>query len=193
MSRVLIFDNYDSFTYNLVHLTEMVTNIPIDVYRNDQLTLDDVEKYSHIILSPGPGIPEEAGLLLPLIRRYTDTKKILGVCLGHQAIAEALGGKLINLEKVYHGVATTLHIEKEAGFLFQNLPDQFKIGRYHSWVADEKTLPNMLRVTARDQSNQIMAIEHAHRPVVGVQFHPESILTEYGADLLRNFFIHKVS
>lgn len=192
MERILIFDNYDSFTYNLLHLTEMVTSIPVDVFRNDQIPLDDIDRYSHIILSPGPGIPEEAGLLLPLIQRYVETKKILGVCLGHQAIAQALGGRLVNLDKVYHGIATSIETTDDPGFLFKGLPSAFMVGRYHSWVAEEASLPASLRITARDSNHQIMGIQHINKAVAGVQFHPESILTEHGAELLRNFFTSSV-
>ncbi|MCA6364617.1 MAG: aminodeoxychorismate/anthranilate synthase component II [Bacteroidetes bacterium] len=187
MNRILVFDNYDSFTYNLVHLVETLTEAPVDVVRNDKLPLEDADAYSHIILSPGPGIPEEAGALLPLIKRYAGQKNMLGVCLGHQAIAEALGGKLINLGKVFHGVATPVSTAQNAGYLFRDMPHTFLAGRYHSWVVDEQTLPPSLRITARDESGQIMAFEHEQYQLAGVQFHPESILTEYGAVILRNF------
>lgn len=187
MNRILVFDNYDSFTYNLVHMVETLTDAQVDVVRNDQLPLDAAEVYSHIILSPGPGIPEEAGTLLPLIKHYAGRKNILGVCLGHQAIAEALGGKLINLGNVFHGVATPISTAENPGYLFRDVPPRFLAGRYHSWVVDESTLPASLRITARDDSGQIMAFEHAAYKLAGVQFHPESILTEHGALILRNF------
>jgi anthranilate synthase component 2 len=150
--------------------------------------LDAVAAYTHIVLSPGPGIPEEAGLLLPLIRRYTAEKKILGVCLGHQAIAEAMGGSIYNSQEVFHGVAMPVFTEAEAGFLFDGLPHQFNVGRYHSWLVDEINLPDSLTVTARDRDGRIMALQHKIYPVAGVQFHPESILSEYGKELLTNFF-----
>lgn len=186
-NKILVFDNYDSFTYNLVHLVEKITDSKVDVVRNDQLALEDAATYDKIILSPGPGIPAEAGLLLPLIKKYASSKSILGVCLGHQAIGEALGGKLQQLETVFHGVATDVMQEKDAGFLFSSLPAQFKVGRYHSWVIDEKGLPKELSVTARDEQGRIMAIQHKTLDLCGVQFHPESIMTEYGEKLLRNF------
>jgi anthranilate synthase component II len=188
MERILVFDNYDSFTWNLVHLIECVTEIPVDVFRNDEIELDAVATYRHIVLSPGPGIPEEAGLLLPLIRRYAAEKKILGVCLGHQAIAEAMGGSIYNSQEVFHGVAMPVYTEAEAGFLFDGLPRQFNVGRYHSWLVDELNLPDSLTVTARDSDGRIMALQHKIYPVAGVQFHPESILSEYGKELLTNFF-----
>ncbi|HET6992016.1 MAG TPA: aminodeoxychorismate/anthranilate synthase component II, partial [Bacteroidia bacterium] len=180
MKRILVFDNYDSFTYNLVHLIEKISDAKIDVIRNDKLSLEDVAVYDKIILSPGPGIPEEAGLLIPLIQKYAATKSILGVCLGHQAIAEALGGKLAHLSIVFHGVATNVKQEKNSGFLFSGLPGSFKVGRYHSWVIDESELVPELRITARDEQGNIMAIQHETFDVSGVQFHPESIMTEYG-------------
>ncbi|MGL5888496.1 MAG: anthranilate synthase component II [Bacteroidia bacterium] len=188
MERILVFDNYDSFTWNLVHLIERVTEIPVDVFRNDEIELDAVAAYSHIVLSPGPGIPEEAGLLLPLIRRYAAEKKMLGVCLGHQAIAEALGGSIYNSQEVFHGIAMPVFTEPEAGFLFEGLPNQFNVGRYHSWLVDEPDLPDSLLITARDSNGRIMALQHKTYPVASVQFHPESILSEYGKELLTNFF-----
>ncbi|MDQ3109659.1 MAG: aminodeoxychorismate/anthranilate synthase component II [Bacteroidota bacterium] len=190
MKRILVFDNYDSFTYNLVHLVEKITGASVDVVRNDKMDLNDVEMYDKIILSPGPGIPVEAGLLLPLIRKYAATKSILGVCLGHQAIGEALGGKLKQLDKVFHGVATNVRLSADAGFLFSGLPPEFKAGRYHSWVIDEKELTPDLMITARDEDGGIMGIQHKKFDVSGVQFHPESIMTEYGEELLLNFLNH---
>ncbi|MCU0434751.1 MAG: aminodeoxychorismate/anthranilate synthase component II [Bacteroidia bacterium] len=187
MNRILVFDNYDSFTYNLVHLVETLTDAPVDVVRNDELPLEEAEAYSHIILSPGPGIPEEAGALLPLIERYAGRKNMLGVCLGHQAIAQALGAKLINLGKVFHGVATPVSTLDNPGYLFEGIPHTFLAGRYHSWVVDESSMPSSLRITARDESGQIMAFEHESGKLAGVQFHPESILTEHGALLMCNF------
>lgn len=187
MKRILVFDNYDSFTYNLVHLVEKITRVSVEVFRNDKIGLEEVKQYDKIILSPGPGIPAEAGLLLPLIREYAASKSILGVCLGHQAIGEALGGKLKQLGQVFHGVSTPVKPEKDPGFLFREVPAEFKAGRYHSWVLDEKYLPEELTVTARDESGMIMAIQHTKYDVCGVQFHPESIMTEYGETLLKNF------
>ncbi|CAN5907389.1 aminodeoxychorismate/anthranilate synthase component II [soil metagenome] len=187
MKRILVFDNYDSFTYNLVHLIEKITDMKVDVLRNDQLVLADAAAYDKIILSPGPGIPGEAGLLLPLIKKYAATKSILGVCLGHQAIAESLGGKLKQLDTVFHGVATDVKQEADGGFLFKGLPEKFKVGRYHSWTIDEEQLPSELIVTARDEQGGIMAVQHKTFDLSGVQFHPESIMTEYGEELLHNF------
>jgi anthranilate synthase component 2 len=169
--NILVFDNYDSFTYNLVHLVEKITHTKVDVYRNDQIPLEKVRDYDKIILSPGPGIPEEAGLLLPLIKEYAATKSILGVCLGHQAIGQAFGGTLINLSTVYHGVATPVEIKNQksppdsrAGkiknWLFEGLPERIEVGRYHSWIVSDENFPNELEVTARDDNNYIMALQH---------------------------------
>ncbi len=186
--RILVFDNYDSFTYNLVHLVEKITHIKVDVYRNDQIPMEKVNEYDKIILSPGPGIPEEAGLLLPLIKKYAATKSILGVCLGHQAIGEAFDGKLINLSTVYHGVATPINIDHtKKSQLFEGLPDTLEVGRYHSWIIAEENFPAELEVTARDENNYIMALQHKQYDVQGVQFHPESVLTPDGEKILRNW------
>lgn len=189
--KILVFDNYDSFTYNLVHLVEKITHTKVEVYRNDQIALEKVKDYDKIILSPGPGIPVEAGLLLPLIKEYAPAKSILGVCLGHQAIGEAFGGQLINLSTVYHGVATEIGVGSlESGVrsrLFEGLPERFEAGRYHSWIIAEENFPDELEVTARDENNLIMALQHKKYDVQGVQFHPESILTPYGEKILRNW------
>lgn len=185
--NILVFDNYDSFTYNLVHLVEKIIGGKVTAVRNDEIKLEDVEPFDKIILSPGPGIPEEAGLLLPLIRQYAPTKSIFGVCLGQQAIGEALGAKLINLKEVYHGVATPVQIISRSGRLFKDLPDELEVGRYHSWVVDEKTLPAELEVTARDEHGYVMALQHKKYDVSGVQFHPESVLTPRGEQILRNW------
>jgi len=198
--RILVFDNYDSFTYNLVHLVERILHEKVDVHRNDQVPLEKVKEYDKIILSPGPGIPEEAGLLLPLIKEYASSKSILGVCLGHQAIGEAFGGKLINLNEVYHGVATPVRlVNREPGVgsnnsslithhsLFEGLPEEFEVGRYHSWIVSEENFPEELEVTARDENNFIMALQHKTYDVQGVQFHPESVLTPKGELILRNW------
>lgn len=189
--KILVFDNYDSFTYNLVHLVEKITHTKADVYRNDQIALEKVKEYDKIILSPGPGIPEEAGLLLPLIKEYAATKSILGVCLGHQAIGEAFGGKLVNLETVYHGVATAIEVRGKKSVvrsqLFEGLPDRFEVGRYHSWIVSDEGFPGELEVTARDENGYIMALQHKAFDVQGVQFHPESVLTPDGEKILRNW------
>ena len=192
MMKILVFDNYDSFTYNLVHLVEKITGEKVDVYRNDQIALADVAAYDKIILSPGPGIPEEAGLLLPLIKKYAATKSILGVCLGHQAIAEAFGGTLINLKTVYHGVATPvgvshpLRVTHPNGVL-NNLPEVLEAGRYHSWIVNDENFPDELEVTARDENGYIMGLQHKTFDVQGVQFHPESVLTPDGEKIMRNW------
>jgi anthranilate synthase component 2 len=189
--KILVFDNYDSFTYNLVHLVEKITGTKTDVRRNDQIPLEEVAAYDKIILSPGPGIPSEAGLLLPLIRAYAPTKSILGVCLGHQAIGESFGGKLVNLSTVYHGVATPVTIRNEkngkASPLFEGLPTELEVGRYHSWVVSDESFPSDLEITARDENNYVMALQHKKYDVQGVQFHPESVLTPLGEQILRNW------
>lgn len=186
--KILVFDNYDSFTYNLVHLVEKITHTKVDVYRNDEIALEKVKEYDKIILSPGPGIPEEAGMLLPLIKEYAAAKSILGVCLGHQAIGEAFGGKLVNLSTVYHGVATPVKIDRtKKAQLFEGFSDTFEAGRYHSWVIAEENFPAALEVTARDENNYIMALQHKKYDVQGVQFHPESVLTPMGEDILKNW------
>jgi anthranilate synthase component II len=185
--NILVFDNYDSFTYNLVHLVEKIINGKVSVFRNDEIPLEKVKDYDKIILSPGPGIPEEAGMLLPLIKEYAATKSIFGVCLGQQAIGEAFGASLINLKDVYHGVATPVSIISREGRLFNGLPDQLEVGRYHSWVVDEKTLPSSLTVTAKDDNGYIMALQHQQYDVSGVQFHPESVLTPEGEKIIRNW------
>jgi anthranilate synthase component 2 len=186
VTRILVFDNYDSFTYNLVHLVEKLTKQRVEVYRNDKVPLEKVKDYDKIILSPGPGVPSEAGLLLPLIREYAASKPILGVCLGHQAIGEAFGGKLVNLSTVYHGVATPIKVLKP-GALFEGLPETLEVGRYHSWVVSDESWPDELEVTARDEKNFIMGLRHKTLDVQGVQFHPESVLTPLGEKILANW------
>jgi anthranilate synthase component 2 len=187
MSKILIIDNYDSFTYNLVHLVNEI-GLECEVWRNDKFNLDDVDAFSHIILSPGPGIPSEAGLLLDVIARYAPTKSIFGVCLGQQAIAEAFGGQLYNLSRPMHGIATPIKVTDQQEKLFAGLPQSFKVGRYHSWVVDHKSLPDVLTVTAIDeQDNSIMALRHKQYDVRGVQFHPESVLTENGKQMMQNW------
>jgi len=187
MPKILVFDNYDSFTYNLVHLVEKITHQKVAVFRNDQISLGDVKAYDKIILSPGPGIPEEAGLLLPLIKEYAATKSILGVCLGHQAIGQAFGGTLKNLDKVYHGVATNINILNEAAPILKGLGKQVLVGRYHSWIIAKESFPSDLEITAVDDNGYIMALQHKIFDVQGVQFHPESVLTPDGEKVLRNW------
>jgi anthranilate synthase component 2 len=184
--KILVFDNYDSFTYNLVHLVESITGLKTDVYRNDKLPLEHVKKYDKIILSPGPGIPSEAGQLLPLIKAYASTKSILGVCLGHQAIGESFGGELVNLSTVFHGVATPIDVLQKGG-VFEGLPKEIEVGRYHSWVISDKGFPDELEITARDKSGMVMGLRHKTYDVTGVQFHPESVLTPDGEKMMRNW------
>lgn len=185
--KLLVFDNYDSFTYNLVHLVEKILNQKVDVARNDKITLEEIAQYDKIILSPGPGIPVEAGLLLPLIKEFAPSKSILGVCLGHQAIGEALGGTLINLTNVYHGVATNCKIIKNDNKLFKGISGGLEIGRYHSWVVSRENFPAELEITAEDNDGMIMAMQHKTYDVRGVQFHPESVLTPLGEQIMRNW------
>ncbi|WP_214073298.1 aminodeoxychorismate/anthranilate synthase component II [Mucilaginibacter sp. dw_454] len=186
-NKILIIDNYDSFTYNLVHLVNEI-GLQCDVWRNDQFKLEDVDAYDKIILSPGPGIPSEAGLLLKVIERYAPTKSIFGVCLGQQAIAEVFGGTLYNLKQPMHGIATPIAVTDDTERLFLGLPHEFKVGRYHSWVVDEKSMPEVLTVTAIDETdNSVMALRHTTYDVRGVQFHPESILTEFGKEMMKNW------
>lgn len=186
-TKVLVFDNYDSFTYNLVQIIERILNSKVDVVRNDEITLEEIGKYDKIILSPGPGIPEEAGILLDLIKEYASTKSILGVCLGQQAIAEAFGGSLINLTEIFHGVATTADLVKNDTKLFKNLSSGLEVGRYHSWAVNPENFPEELEITAVDKDGMIMALQHKKYDVHGVQFHPESILTPDGETIIRNF------
>jgi anthranilate synthase component 2 len=186
--KILVFDNYDSFTYNLVHLVKKIGPYEVEVHRNDELPLEKVADYDKIILSPGPGIPSEAGQLLPLIEAYASTKSILGVCLGHQAIGEAFGGQLINLSTVYHGIATPITLQEDTKpRLFTGLPPSFVVGRYHSWVISEEGFPEDLEVTATDEQGQIMALQHKTLDVQGVQFHPESVLTPQGELIIKNW------
>lgn len=185
---ILVLDNYDSFTYNLVHYVQQVTDEPVDVFRNDKISVPEVEKYDKILLSPGPGLPAEAGILNTLISTYAPKKNIFGVCLGLQAIGEVFGGKLKNLEKVYHGVATPVTVDTNE-VLFRQLPETFAAGRYHSWVVDKVGFPAALEVTAQDKEGNIMALRHRHFNVRGVQFHPESILTEHGLQIVKNWVL----
>ncbi len=187
MKKILILDNYDSFTYNLVHAVYDVLGIEPDVIRNDALKIEEVDKYEYIIFSPGPGIPDEAGLLKQIIKAYIGKKKMLGVCLGHQAIYEVLGGSLENLDKVYHGIQSEIKITKPDCKILKGLQSSFKAGRYHSWVGTEVTLPKELEITCTENQGQIMGFQHKTLPIYGVQFHPESILTPEGNKILSNF------
>lgn len=183
--KILVIDNYDSFTYNLVHYLEDL-GCDVTVKRNDQLDLEDVQPFDKIVLSPGPGVPDEAGLLKPIIKTYASTKSIFGVCLGLQAIGEVFGGNLTNLNKVYHGVATKVIITEE-DTLFKDLPKEIEVGRYHSWVVAPEGLPESLTVTSVDENGQIMSMRHKEYDVCGVQYHPESVLTPYGKKILENW------
>jgi len=185
MKKILVLDNYDSFTYNLVHIIHELGH-ETDVFRNDEITVDEVNKYEKILLSPGPGLPENAGIMPDLLTRYKSTKSILGVCLGHQAIAESYGAALYNLSKVFHGIVTEIKVEKEDA-IFQNIPEKFNACRYHSWVINEENLPDDLLVTSRDSAGTIMSVKHKTDDVRGVQFHPESIMTEHGKQLIKNW------
>ena len=184
MERVLVIDNYDSFTYNLVHYLEEL-GAEVVVKRNDQLELSEIAPFNKIVLSPGPGIPDEAGLLKEIISTYAEEKSIFGVCLGQQAIAEVFGGKLINLAEVYHGIATEVSITEEDS-IFDGLPREIPVGRYHSWVVDPE-LPECLEATSYDTEGQLMSLRHREYDVKGVQFHPESILTPHGKQILENW------
>ncbi|WP_430810691.1 MULTISPECIES: anthranilate synthase component II [unclassified Carboxylicivirga] len=188
--KILVLDNYDSFTYNLVHYVEEIMDEKVDVYRNDAISLAEVAQYDKILLSPGPGVPDEAGVLKDLIATYADSKSILGVCLGCQAIAEVFGGSIRNLNKVYHGVATPVSIIRSDDYIFQGLPKSFQAGRYHSWVVNEDDLPDSLLVTAKEEEGQVMALMHKTYDVHGVQFHPESVLTAHGKQMIRNWLKH---
>lgn len=182
---IVIIDNYDSFTYNLAHLVKEL-GAEVDVLRNDKFELEELEKYDKIILSPGPGIPEEAGLLLEVIRTYAGRKPILGVCLGEQAIGQVFGGKLTNLSEVFHGIQTNVKI-KNKDYIFDGLPTEIPVGRYHSWVVDTDGFPEELVITAISPEGQIMALRHREYDVHGIQFHPESVLTPDGKQIVGNW------
>ena len=184
--KILVFDNYDSFTYNLVQMINELTTASVDVYRNDEIALEEIKNYDKILLSPGPGVPSESGLLLPLIMEYAASKSIFGVCLGQQAIGESFGGQLTNLSKVYHGIATPIELTAPS-VLFEGLPAKFSVGRYHSWVVNEHDLPTALKVTSKDAEGYIMSLEHTSYDVKGVQYHPESVLTPEGAKIIGNW------
>jgi len=185
-AMLLLLDNYDSFTWNLRQYLAELTAEEVQVLRNDELTVEEAGKYSRIVLSPGPGLPAEAGILLPLIRRYAATKPMLGVCLGHQAITEAFGGKLRQLDQVLHGVVRTVHVCQQDPF-FDQIPDVFPTGRYHSWVPDKAGFPSVLRILAEDEDGSVMALRHESLPVYGVQYHPESVMTPTGKQLIANW------
>jgi anthranilate synthase component II len=185
MKKILLIDNYDSFTYNLVHLIKSL-GYEVDVYRNDAITIEMAKAYDKIVLSPGPGIPSEAGLLLEVVKYLAPTKSILGVCLGHQAIGEVFGAKLINLKEVHHGIASRIDVTCD-DLLFNGLGSSFEAGRYHSWAVSPTGFPDELEVTALDDSGEIMALRHKKYDVRGVQFHPESVLTPLGGQIMGNW------
>jgi anthranilate synthase component II len=187
MKKILVIDNYDSFTYNLVHYIEKLTGSSPDVYRNDEISLEDVGAYDKILLSPGPGVPADAGICIALIKKYASTKSILGICLGHQAIGEAFGGTILNLSNVFHGVATPVVITDTNDPLFVNITSPIEAGRYHSWVVSGDDLPECLGITCVDESGMIMGISHKVYDVRGLQFHPESVLTGHGLEIMGNW------
>ena len=189
--KILLFDNYDSFTYNLVHAIKSLGYENVDVYRNDKIELSQIDHYDKIILSPGPGLPSEAGIMMEVIKEYAAKKSILGVCLGHQAIAEAFGAKLENIPTVFHGVQTAIKIVEE-DYLFAGLSKEILAGRYHSWIVSNNDFPSELEVTAVDEAGEIMALKHKTLDLHGVQFHPESILTPDGVQIIQNFLQSKM-
>lgn len=185
--KILILDNYDSFTYNLVHIVRKLGYKNLDVVRNDQISVSDVAQYDKVILSPGPGIPVEAGILMDLIKTYAPSKPILGVCLGHQAIGECFGAELYNIQQVIHGKSMDTQVVLD-DYIFEGMPKSFKSGRYHSWAV--KNFPTELEVTAIDNSGIVQALRHKKYDVRGVQFHPESVMTEHGEQLILNWLKH---
>ncbi|MFM9947770.1 MAG: anthranilate synthase component II [Saprospiraceae bacterium] len=187
MKKILVLDNYDSFTFNLVHYLQELLKHPVEVRRNDEISLDEVANYDAIVLSPGPGVPSEAGIMPELILRYAGKIPVFGVCLGHQAIGEAFGAQLENLSEVYHGLETPVEVLVESELLFMGVPKIFQAGRYHSWAVRREALPDCLEITAVDEQGAIMALRHKTLNVRGVQFHPESIMTPYGKKMLENF------
>ncbi|MDQ3536602.1 MAG: aminodeoxychorismate/anthranilate synthase component II [Bacteroidota bacterium] len=187
-SKILVLDNYDSFTYNLVHLIrELGFGKDMDVFRNDKISLEDVDQYDKILLSPGPGLPSEAGIMMKVIEHYAPKKSILGVCLGHQGIGEAFGASLLNMPEVLHGIAENVVVTQRNDSLFQNTPEVFKVCRYHSWTVIPETVNGSLEITAMDEKGNVMALAHKKYNVQGVQFHPESILTEHGKIIMQNW------
>jgi len=187
MKKIAVIDNYDSFIYNLVHSIEKVTGKFPDTFRNDEISVEEIGNYDKILIGPGPGIPSESGICLEVIKRYAPDKSILGICLGHQAISEALGGKILNLSTVYHGVASPVKIKSPDDPLFKNVPSIIMAGRYHSWAVSKKHLPECFRITCEDENGIIMGISHTSYDVRGLQFHPESVLTEYGSEIIKNW------
>lgn len=188
--KILVFDNYDSFTYNLVQMIEQIVGKTVVVAKNNEISLQEIENFDKIILSPGPGIPNEAGILLEVIEHFAGKKSIFGVCLGLQAIAEVFGGNLINLKKIYHGVATEVEIVNDKAKIFKKLPTKIVAGRYHSWAVNVQNFPSDLEITAIDEDGMVMALQHKNYDLHAVQFHPESILTPMGKEILRNFLLN---
>lgn len=188
MIKILVIDNYDSFTYNLVHL--LLKYAEVKVVKNDEVNMDEANSFDKILFSPGPGIPDEAGQMIDVIKHFAGKKSMLGICLGHQAIGEVFGGKLKNLSKVYHGVSTPVEITDTKHYLFRGIPQRYEVGRYHSWVVDEKNIPQEISVIATDDAGMVMALAHNKYDINGVQFHPESIMTEHGDTLIRNWVNH---
>lgn len=186
--KILVLDNYDSFTFNLVQYINEIVQYPIDVFRNDEITVEEAGQYDVIVLSPGPGIPSESGIMPALIKTYASSKAFLGVCLGHQAIGEAFGGKLQNLETVYHGMETMMERVVNNDPIYANIPSHFNAGRYHSWVIQKDSLPEELELTTVDEYGEIMSLRHKNYRIWGLQYHPESVMTDYGKEILRNFF-----
>ncbi len=185
--RILVLDNYDSFTYNLVHIIQEFGYGDMDVFRNDKISIREVDKYDKILLSPGPGIPSEAGILLNLIKVYGPIKNILGICLGHQAIGEVYGAKLYNMSEVFHGISTSVTLKLKEDYLFKDVPEKFMVCRYHSWAINGKTINGELEINSLDDEGIVMGVSHKKYKVRGLQFHPESILTENGKQLIKNW------
>lgn len=185
MKKILVIDNYDSFTYNLVYYIGLITGVNPDVFRNDEITLSEINEYDKILLSPGPGVPQDAGICIELIKQYAESKSILGICLGHQAVCEALGGSIHNLPQVYHGISSNINITNPPDPLFAGLPSGFTAGRYHSWAVNK--LPDTFNITCADDDGIIMGISHKEYDVRGLQFHPESVMTDYGMDIIKNW------
>jgi anthranilate synthase component 2 len=188
--KIAVIDNYDSFTYNLVHSLKQISHQQVAVFRNDKLIIEDLGIFDKVVLSPGPGIPDEAGMLKTIIRRWAPEKSILGVCLGHQAIAEVFKAKLMNIPKVFHGVSTRIRILNPDDYLFLDLPEFIEGGRYHSWIVSSENLPDCFEITAEAEGGEIMAISHTKYDLKGVQFHPESVLTEFGEKIISNWLNH---
>jgi len=187
--KILVIDNYDSFTYNLVHALKKFEGVAVEVKRNDEVAEGEPDLYDKIVFSPGPGLPEEAGSMLSIIKNYAGKKPMLGVCLGHQAIGESFGGTLQNMNNVLHGIATPITVVSKS-YLFNGLPDTFDAGRYHSWIVEKESLPSVLEITSTDKEGRIMSFQHREFDIQGVQFHPESILTPLGEKILENWVRH---